>query len=121
MSQVCCQESRSRRLWFDASDQFTEPDERQRVGKIEGKKEEQGRELEPVEVINASMRAILGICCPMRQDVSIQEQATLVSPLRGLSQRERCSVGRKDNPHCKHYRCLSYCLPGKRSGPASEL
>ena len=39
MSQVCCQESRSRRLWFDASDQFTEPDERQRVGKIEGKKE----------------------------------------------------------------------------------
>lgn len=57
------------------------------MGKIEGKKEEQGRELEPVEVINASMRAISGICCPMRQDVSIQEQATLVSPLRGLKGR----------------------------------
>ena len=36
-----------------------------------------------MEVINASMRAILRICCPVRQDVSIQEQATLVSPPRG--------------------------------------
>lgn len=91
------------------------------MGKIEERKEEQGRELEPVEVINASVRAISRICCPMRQDVSIQEQATLVSPLRGLSQRERCSVGRRDDPPCKHYSYLSHCLPGKSSGPASDL
>lgn len=45
---------------------------------------------------NASMRAILRICCPIRQDVRTQERATLVRPgdsRRGLSQRKRCSVG----------------------------
>ena len=45
-----CLESRSRRLWFGTSAPFIGPEERQRVGKVE-KKEKQGRELEPVEVI----------------------------------------------------------------------
>lgn len=39
------------RLWFGTSAQFTEPEERQRMGKMEGKKGEQERELEQVEVI----------------------------------------------------------------------
>lgn len=53
---------------------------------------------------NASMRAILRTCCPMRQDVRTQKQATLVGPgdfRRGLSEGD-VLVGREDDSYCKH-------------------
>lgn len=55
---------------------------------------------------NASIRAILRTCCPVRQDVKMQKGATLVRPgdfREEQSQKERCLVKREDN--------LSYCLP----------
>ena len=77
---------------------------------------------------NASMRAILRICCPIRQDVRTQERATLVRPgdsRRGLSQRERCSVGREEYAYRKHHGHLSYYLQGGVlawvSSPATDL
>lgn len=62
---------------------------------------------------NASMRAILRTCCPMRQDVRTPKQATLVGPgdfRRGLSVGD-VLVGREDDLYYKHKGYLSYCLP----------
>ena len=69
------------------------------MGKIEGKKEEQGRELEPVEVINASMRAIFRDM--LSNETGCQHSGTgHPREPSERAQREGCSVGRKDDPHC---------------------
>lgn len=114
-SQGVCLERRSRRLWFDTSARFTEPETRQRVKQGNGEKRKTRKGVRTSGSHNASMRAILRTCCPVRQDVKMQKWATLVRPgdfREGQSQRERCLVKRENN--------LSYCLPERSSGLGSQ-